>query len=161
MSSLPSLPPSHPSRSSQSSRLGPLCYRVAYHQLSILHIVVYKHQCYSLNLSHPLLPLCPQECPPHLHLYSFSANRTIRASLLDFIYIYALRYYFCFSLTYFTLYNMLSRFISFELTQIHSFLWLGNILYNIYCILWTICTTTSLSIHLSVEIQVASKSWLL
>ena len=38
--SLPLHPPSHPSRSSQSTRLSSLCYRAAFHQLSILHMVV-------------------------------------------------------------------------------------------------------------------------
>ena len=44
--------------------------------------------------------------------------------------------------------------ISLELTQMHSFLQLSN---NPLCV----CTTTSLSIHLPVDIQVASMSQLL
>ena len=41
-------------------------------------MIVYLHQCYPLNLSHPLLlPLCPQVCPLHLNLCSFPANRFI------------------------------------------------------------------------------------
>ena len=44
------------SRSSESIELGSLCYRAASHWLFILHIVVYIFQCYSPNLSHPVLP---------------------------------------------------------------------------------------------------------
>ena len=53
-----SLPPSlsHPSRWSQSTKLISLCYAVASHQLSILHSVVYRCQCYSLTSSQLTLP---------------------------------------------------------------------------------------------------------
>ena len=40
--SLLSLSPFHPSRSSQSARLGSLHYAAASHQLSILHMIVYR-----------------------------------------------------------------------------------------------------------------------
>ena len=58
----PSLPPSlsHPSRWSQSTELISLCYAVASHQLSILHLVMYICPCHSLTLSHLTLP------PPHI-----------------------------------------------------------------------------------------------
>ena len=63
----PSLePPSHPWRPSRSTRLSSLCYAAACHQLSILHMYIqgykgYTCQCFSLHLSHFLLPLfCPQ-----------------------------------------------------------------------------------------------------
>ena len=48
-----SLPPSlsHPSRWSQSTELISLCYVVASHQLSILHLVVCICPCHSLTLS--------------------------------------------------------------------------------------------------------------
>ena len=54
-----SLPPSlsHPSRWSQSSKLISLCYAAASHLLSILHLVVYICQCYSLTSSQLTLPL--------------------------------------------------------------------------------------------------------
>ena len=48
----------------------------------------------------------------------------------------------------------LGSFTSLGLTQIHSFLWLSNI--SKY-----VCTTTSLFIHLLMDIKVASMSWLL
>ena len=58
----PSLPCSlsHPSRWSQSTELISLCYAVASHQPSILCLVVYICQCYSLTLSHLTLT------PPHI-----------------------------------------------------------------------------------------------
>ena len=37
----PAPQPSCPSRSSQNARLGPLCYTVTSHQLSVLHMIVY------------------------------------------------------------------------------------------------------------------------
>ena len=60
----PTQPASHISRSSQSTELSSLCYIAASHQLlqiSILHMVVYVCQFYSLDQSRPLLPpLCLQ-----------------------------------------------------------------------------------------------------
>ena len=54
ISSLLRLPPSlsHPSRWSQSTKLISLCYVAASHQLSVLHLVVYK--------VHATLSLCPR-----------------------------------------------------------------------------------------------------
>ena len=47
-----------------------LCHTANSHWLSILHLAVYMFPCYSLNLSHPLLPtLCPQVCSLCLHLH--------------------------------------------------------------------------------------------
>ena len=51
-----SLPlPSHLSRLSQSTGLSSLCYTTTSHKLSILHMIMYMHQCYVLNSSHPSL----------------------------------------------------------------------------------------------------------
>ena len=50
-------PPSHPSMASQSTELSSLFYVTASHELSILHMVAYICQCYSLNSS-PSIPLC-------------------------------------------------------------------------------------------------------
>ena len=70
-------PTSHPSKSSQSTKLSYLCYTAASHQLSILHMVVYMCQCYSLSSSHPCpqvhsLCLCLHSCPgyhfPRFHI---------------------------------------------------------------------------------------------
>ena len=64
------LPLSHPSRSSQSAMLGSRFHTVTSHQLSILHMVVWKSQCYFLHSPDSLLPpLCAQVCslyPPFL-----------------------------------------------------------------------------------------------
>ena len=57
-------------------------------------------------------------------------------------------------LTYFSLYNRLQFHPPLKLTHMHSFLWLSNIP---LCI----CTTTSLTIHLLMDIQVASMFQLL
>ena len=84
----PSYPPTHTSRLSQSPWLSFLCYTTTI-QLSILQMVIYAFQCYSLNLSRPLLSLlCPQVYFLGLHLYSCPANRFISTIFLDFIYIH-------------------------------------------------------------------------
>ena len=68
-------PPSHPSRSSQSTKLIFLCSAAASHWVSMLHIVLYIHQRYSLNFSHPFLSLvhqffvCKYIFISHLFLY--------------------------------------------------------------------------------------------
>ena len=52
--------PPHPHPSSlghHSTELCSLCYIAASYYLSILHMVMYIYQCYSLNLSHPLCSL--------------------------------------------------------------------------------------------------------
>ena len=55
--------PSHPSRLSQSTGLSSLHHTANSNQLSVLHMVMYMFQCYSLNSSHVLpSPLCPQVC---------------------------------------------------------------------------------------------------
>ena len=45
----PMYPTSHPSRSSQSTKLSSLSYTAVSHQPSILYMVLYICQCYSLN----------------------------------------------------------------------------------------------------------------
>ena len=55
---LPPHLPSHPSRSSQNTELSSRCYTAAPHQLSVLHLVVYICQWYSLDLSHISFPYC-------------------------------------------------------------------------------------------------------
>ena len=68
--------------------------------LAILWVVMYMFQCYSLNSSHPLLPpLCPQVCSLCLCLHCYPTNRFISTIFLDSIYIYALIYDICFSLS--------------------------------------------------------------
>ena len=72
------IPPSYPSRSWQSINLSSPCYIAASPLAIYLHMVVYICQCYSLSVSHPLLPpMCPQVCSLYLHLYSCPTNRFI------------------------------------------------------------------------------------
>ena len=69
--------------SSESTGLSFLCYTAA----SVLHMVIYVYQCYSLNLSLPVLPwMCPQVHSLHLHLYFYPANRSIRRVFLNYMY---------------------------------------------------------------------------
>jgi len=50
----------------------------------ILHMVMYRFQCYSLNSFHPLLPqLCPQVCSLCLRLHCCPADRFITTIFLD------------------------------------------------------------------------------
>ena len=110
----PSLPPplSHPSRWSQSTELISLCYAAASHQLSILHLVVYICQCYSLTMSQPPLPpLCPQVRSVGLRLYSYPATRSISTIFLDSIYMRQ-HTIFVFLLTYFTLETVIQSEVS-------------------------------------------------
>ena len=63
----------------QSTGLKSLCHTANSHLLSILHMLVYMFQCYSLNSSHPFLPpLCQQVCSLCLHLYCCPTNIFIR-----------------------------------------------------------------------------------
>ena len=51
------------------------------------HGSVYICQCYSFNLSHPLLPpLCPQVLSLHLCLYSCPSNRFVSTIFINSIY---------------------------------------------------------------------------
>ena len=69
------------------ARLSPLCYVATSHQRSVLHKVLYMHQCYFLHSSRSFLPsLCLQVCSLSLHLYSFSKNSFISTFFLDSIY---------------------------------------------------------------------------
>ena len=59
----PPIPHHPPSRLSQGTWLSTLPHTTNFHWLSILQLVIYMFQCYSLNSSHPLNPpLCPQAC---------------------------------------------------------------------------------------------------
>ena len=163
ISSLLRLPPSHPSRSSQSTELISLCYAAASHQLFILHLVVYICPCHSLTSPQLTLP------PPHvlksiLYICVFipvlplgSSAPVVFCFLFFFrFHIYALAYSICFSLSHLLHFERqtLGPSTSLQITQFCFFLWLSNIPLDI-------CVTSSLCIHLSVDTQVASMSWLL
>ena len=81
--------PSHSSRLSQSTRFQlPVSYSKL-PWLSVLQTVMYMFQCYSLNLSHPLLPpLCKQVCDLCLCLHCCPASRVISTICLDSIYMH-------------------------------------------------------------------------
>ena len=65
---------------------------------SILHMVVYMFQCYSLNSSHPcFLPQSPKVCSLHLCLFYHLAYRVIIAIFLNSIYLFINILYWCFS----------------------------------------------------------------
>ena len=75
---LPSPTPSQPSRLSGSTGLSSL-HHTNSHQRSILLMVMYMFPCYSLSLSHCLLPpFCPQVCSLCLCLHCCAANRIIK-----------------------------------------------------------------------------------
>ena len=108
------------------------------HWSSILHMVVYMFQCYSLKSSTLAFAHIFQKSILYTCV-SFSALH-IGSSLLSKFHMYALRYCIGGSLIYFTVSST-----SLELTQMCSFLQLSNIPLCVY-------TTTSLSIHLLMNI---------
>ena len=125
-------------------------YLFLYSRLSISYILVYICQSKSPNSSPcappPVSPLVSIRlfstfvslflpCKP-VHLYHFSR-----------FHVYALIYDTCFSLSdlFHSVWQTLGPSTSLQMTQFHSFLWLSNI--PLY-----ICTTSSLSICLSVGI---------
>ena len=107
LTSLPSPTPPHPSRLSQAPDLSSLCHTVNSIWLSNWHMAMYMIQCYSPNLSQPLLPwLCPQVCSS-LPLHYYTKNRFISTIFLDSIYMHSYTIFVFLFLTYFTLYNRL------------------------------------------------------
>ena len=56
--------------------LSALLHASNFHWLSVLHMVIYMFQCYSLKSSHPrLLPHSPKVCSLHLCLFCYFAYR--------------------------------------------------------------------------------------
>ena len=102
---------SHPSRWSQSTELISLCYAAASHQLSILRLVVYICQCYSLTSSQLTLPP-PHVLKPILYICLFIPVLLLLSSepfffFLDSIYMCQHTVFVFLFLTYFTLYDRL------------------------------------------------------
>ena len=55
-----------------------LIHALNLHWSSVLHMVIYMFQCYSLKSSHPrLLPQSPKVCTSHLYLFSCLAYLVI------------------------------------------------------------------------------------
>ena len=113
---IPMSPPSHlpphptPLGCHRAPDLSSLHHTANSHWLSVLHMVTYMFQCYSLYSSHPLLPtLCSQIRFLYLHLHCCPANRLISTIFLESIYMYVFICLICFSL--FSLCKIVSRFI--------------------------------------------------
>ena len=138
-------------RSPQCIKQSPLCYTVCSHQLSVLYTVstVYMHQSQSPNSS----PSCyPYICSIHLCLFLLCKQDHLYHS--SRFHIHVLIYNTCVSLSdlLYSVRQTLGLSTSLKMTQFYSFLWLSN---SPLCI----CITSSLSIPLLLDIQVASMSW--
>ena len=139
------IPPPSPLHSGFSLVI--LCKRTAGTVVSCkIPVVVCTRQFQSPNLSSPFPLWCPYVCSLHLCLYFFFANRFF-CTIFSRFHLYVLIYDICFS--GFILYDSLQVHLYLcKMTQFHSF--------YICVIFHYICTTSSLSIHLSMDIQVAS-----
>ena len=121
----------------------------------VSYMILYMFQCHSSKSSHPHpLPQSPKDCSIHLCLFCCLTYRVIVTIFLNSIYMRQYTVLVFFFLVYFTLYNIGSSFIHFIRTDSNVFFLMANIP---VCI----CTTAFLSIHLLMDIQVASMSWLL
>ena len=138
--------PSHPSRLSRRPGLSSLSHTANSHWPCVLHMVVYMFPCYSLHPFHPLLPTPSLISMSILYVCISIAALNIGASVpLSRFLIYVLIYNFFFSFWLSSVCIIGSSFIYLISTYSRSLLWLSNI--PLY-----ICTTASLSIHLSMDI---------
>ena len=107
----PSSPPTPhpiPLGSPRTPTLSTLVHTLNLHWSSILNMVTYMFQCYSLKSSHPrLLPHSPKVCSLYLRLFCCLAYRVIVIVFLNSIYIHYYTVLVFPILTYFTLYNRL------------------------------------------------------
>ena len=128
----------------------------------IQHILIshqfYTHQCMHVKPNRPIHHN-PQHPPPHsfpplvsIHLFCTSVSQFLPCKPVHLyhvsrFHIYVLIYDICFSLSdlLHSVWLSLDPSTSQQMTQFRSFLWLSNI--PLY-----ICTTSSLSIHLSIDI---------
>ena len=93
----PVLPPS-PLGCPRVLALSALLHASNLHWSSILHMVIYMLQCYSLKSSHPLLlPQRSKVCSLHLCLFCYLVYRVVVAIFLNSIYICINILYWCFS----------------------------------------------------------------
>ena len=109
-----SFPPSisNPSRWWQNTELISLCHAAASHQLSVLHLVVYICQCFSLTLSQLIFPLPVSSSPFSMSVSSFLSCLQVHQNhffsfSLDSIYMSKHTVFVFLFLTYFTLYDRL------------------------------------------------------
>ena len=87
--------------------LGTLLHALNLYWSSVLHMVMYVFQCYSLKSPHPLLTLSLKVCYLHLCLLCCPACRIIGFVFLNSIYMRQYPVLVFLFLTYFTLYNKL------------------------------------------------------
>ena len=88
---LPSQHPPHciPLSFPRAPALSALFHAPNLHWSSILHMVIYMFQSYSLKSSHPhLLPQRPKVCSLHLCLFCCLAYRVLITIVLNFIYVH-------------------------------------------------------------------------
>ena len=92
----------------RASALSALLHTLNSHSSSILHLVIYMFQCYSLKSSHShLLPHSPKVCSLHQCLFCCLAYRIVITIFLNSIYMHYYTVLVFLLLTYFTLYNRL------------------------------------------------------
>ena len=85
-----------------------LLHALNLHWSSVLHMIIYMFQSFSLISSHShLLPHGPKVCSLHLCLFCFLAYMVIVPIFLNFIYMHLCTVLVFFFLTYFILYNRL------------------------------------------------------
>ena len=69
--------------------LGALVHASNLHRSSILHMIMYMFQCYSLKSAHPhLFPLIPKVCSLHLCLLCCHACRIVGTIFLSSLYMH-------------------------------------------------------------------------
>ena len=129
--------------------------------INFIHISVYM----SIPIAQLSPPPPPHPCsfPPLVSIRLFSTSvsqflpcKSVHLYHFSRFHIYVFIYDICFSLSdlLHSVWQSLGPSMSLQMMQFHSVLWLSNI--PLY-----ICTTSSLSIHLSMDILVASMSWLM
>ena len=86
-----SLSAPYPSVLSQSTSFGALLHVSNFHWSSILHMVMYMFQCYSLKSPHPcLLPLSPKVCSLIYWLFKsvFNVQNFVNLPVFPFFFFY-------------------------------------------------------------------------
>ena len=118
---LPPCSPLYPLGCPRALALGALLHASNLHWSSILHMIIYMFQCYSLKsyLPHPL-PLNPKVCSLHLCLLSYPACRIIVTVFLNSTYMCQYTVFVSFWLT--SLCKIGSSFIHLIRTALNVFL---------------------------------------
>ena len=105
--------------------LGALLHASNLHWSSILHMVIYMFQCYSLKSSHPrLFPQNPKVCSLLMCLFCCPACRIVLTVFLNFICVNI--QYLCFSFWLTSLCIIDSRFIHLIRTDSNAFLFIAE-----------------------------------